>query len=68
MTDLRKLDEFDFDVTIDGNRCKMKLNDDLIICSYDQLATMSREAQVKIAYDRLMRKKEEMRNGNVHTD
>ena len=62
MKDLRKLDEFDFNVTIDGNRCKMKLNDDLIICSYDQLATMSREMLVKLTHDRLLRRKEEMKN------
>ena len=62
MTDLRKTDGFNCSVTIDGYRCKLKLNDDLIICTYDQLATISREMQVKLTYDRIMRKKEALKN------
>jgi len=68
MTDLRKADEFQCSVTIDGYRCKLKLNDDLIICTYDQLATISKEMQVRLAHDRMMRKKEELRCQNTTND
>jgi len=68
LTDLRTRDGFKCLVTIDDCKCNININNDLIVCTLGQLSTISKEIQIRLTHDRILRKKEELKCQNFTND